>query len=139
LHLKCTHLKLNVKKFHQLVWPFQLEDCAVKVDFCHWIVENYYVRYQHSRNVGILHLHMGYKGMVFHCGTFFFSGDKSSISGLKLASRSVTFFTCCWNIIPQICMQLSFIRVLLYFLLIIHNYILNNLFYGFNMCDLSNL
>jgi hypothetical protein len=47
LHNKCTHLECkygecHVTKIHQLVQPFQPKDCAVKVDFCHWIVYNNY-------------------------------------------------------------------------------------------------
>jgi hypothetical protein len=64
--MNCTSnahtLKANMvnvmSKIRQLVHPLQPKDCAVKIDFSHWIVQNYYfmLRYQHSRNVGIFHL-----------------------------------------------------------------------------------
>jgi hypothetical protein len=41
-HLECKYGECHVTKIHQLVQPLQPKDCAVKVDFCHWIVYNSY-------------------------------------------------------------------------------------------------
>jgi len=98
----------------------------------------FYVRYQHSRNVRIFHLNWYIKVGFFivginQWGLEFNTWTKTGIKVRYFLSLSL-------NLTPQSCMQLRFMHVLLYLLLVIRNYILSNLFYGFNMLhDLNNL
>jgi hypothetical protein len=102
-----------MSKIHQLVQPLQPKDCAVKVDFCHWIVYNNYFRFDTSIPE-----------------MWEFNQWRLQFNIWTNTDIQISYFL--YLLLKCNTTELHATKDLLYFLLVIHNYILSNLLYRFN-------